>query len=108
MTIVKFSLLQFFFFCKGIVINVGVRIIPLAFSIVDLENDAYWKYFFEQLNFLLKIERGLVINYNRHINILKGVLDVFPSIQYCVRVEHLLNRVKLSFKDSLIEKLFRQ
>ena len=84
------------------------KIFPLAFSIVDSENDASWKWFFEQLKLSVGDQEGLVIISDRHISIPKGVLDVFPTVQYCVCVEHLLKSVKLSFKDSLIEKLFRQ
>ena len=84
------------------------KIFPLAFSIVDSENDASWKWFFEQLKLSFGDREGLVIISDRHISIPNGVLDVFPTVQYCVCVEHLLKSVKLSFKDSLIEKLFRQ
>ena len=44
----------------------------------------------------------------RHIRIAKSFLNVFPSAKCRVCIEHLLNNLKLSFKDSMIDKLFRQ
>ena len=55
---------------------------------------ASWKWFFEQLKLSFGDRERLVIIYDRNISISKGVLDVFPSVQYCVCVEHLLKSVK--------------
>ena len=74
------------------------KIFPLAFSIVDSENDASWKWFFEQLKLSFGDREGLVIISDRHISIPKGVLDVFPTVQYCVCVEYLLKSVSCHLK----------
>ena len=41
---------------------------------------------FEQLKLSFGDREGLVIISDRHISIPKGVLDVFPLVQYCVYV----------------------
>ncbi|TYK14840.1 protein FAR1-RELATED SEQUENCE 4-like [Cucumis melo var. makuwa] len=55
------------------------QIFPLAFAIVDSENDASWTW---------------------HVSI------VFPDVEYCVCTEHLLSNLKLHFKDPLLDKYF--
>ncbi|KAA0054286.1 protein FAR-RED ELONGATED HYPOCOTYL 3-like [Cucumis melo var. makuwa] len=61
------------------------QIFPLAFAIVDSENDASWTW---------------------HLSIPKGVLRVFPDVEYCVYTKHLLSNLKLHFKDPLLDKYF--
>ncbi|XP_022156574.1 uncharacterized protein LOC111023450 [Momordica charantia] len=82
------------------------QIFPLAFGIVDSENDASWRWFFQNLKNSFGDREGLVIISDRHLSIGKSVLKVFPYAQYCVCKRHLLKNLKLSYKDSLIDKLF--
>ncbi|KAA0062139.1 uncharacterized protein E6C27_scaffold89G005000 [Cucumis melo var. makuwa] len=41
-----------------------------------------------------------------HLSIPKGVLRVFPDVEYCVCTKHLLSNLKLYFKDPLLDKYF--
>ncbi|XP_038904237.1 uncharacterized protein LOC120090581 [Benincasa hispida] len=59
------------------------RIFPLAFSIVDSKNDASWRWFFENLKKSFGEREGLVIISYWHFSIPKGVMNVFPNIEYC-------------------------
>ena len=84
------------------------KFFPLAFAIVYSKNDVSWTWFFEKLKVCFRGQVGLVLISYRHISIAKSFLNVFPSVEYCVCIEHLLNNLKLSFKDSMIDKLFHQ
>ncbi|XP_038887513.1 uncharacterized protein LOC120077633 [Benincasa hispida] len=55
------------------------QIFPLAFSIVDSENDASWRWFFENLKKSFGEREGLVIISYRHFSIPKGVMNVFSN-----------------------------
>ncbi|XP_038891569.1 uncharacterized protein LOC120080959 [Benincasa hispida] len=82
------------------------QIFSIAFSIVDSENDASWRWFFENLKKSFGEREGLVIISDRHFNISKGVMNVFPNVEYCVCLRHLLQNMKLIYKDSLIDDIY--
>ncbi|XP_038907134.1 uncharacterized protein LOC120092945 [Benincasa hispida] len=79
---------------------------PLAFSIVDSENDASWKWFFENIKNSFGEREGLVIISNRHLSIPQGIMSVCPTAEYCICIRHLLQNMKTTYKDSLIDKIF--
>lgn len=83
------------------------QIFPLAFSIVDSENDASWKWFFENIKNSFGDRENLVIVSDRHLSIPKAVLSIFPNVEYCICMQHLLGNLKLSYKDSLIDKIYK-
>ncbi|XP_050936236.1 uncharacterized protein LOC127144368 [Cucumis melo] len=82
------------------------QIFPLAFSIVDSENDASWRWFFENIKNSLGDREDLVVISDRHLSIPKSVHNVFPNAEYCVCLQHLLKSLKLIYKDPIIDKLF--
>lgn len=41
-----------------------------------------------------------------HLTISKGVINVFTIVEYCVYIPHLLQNIKLIYKDSVIDQLF--
>ncbi|TYK04906.1 protein FAR1-RELATED SEQUENCE 4-like [Cucumis melo var. makuwa] len=81
------------------------QIFPIAFAIVDFENDVS-SWFFEKIRGSFSERANLVIVSDRHLNIRKGVLRVFPDVEYCVCTKHLLSNLKLHFKDPLLDKYF--
>lgn len=82
------------------------QIFPLAFSIVDSKNDVSWRWSFENIKNSFGEREGLVIISDRHLSIPKGVMNVFPTAEYCVCQRHLLQNIKLIYKDSLIDSIF--
>ncbi|KAA0062123.1 protein FAR1-RELATED SEQUENCE 3-like [Cucumis melo var. makuwa] len=69
------------------------------------ENDVS-SWFFEKIRGSFSERANLVIVSDRHLNIRKGVLRVFPDVEYCVCTKHLLSNLKLHFKDPLLDKYF--
>src|ERR1051325_8387759 len=82
------------------------QIFPLAFGIVDSENDISWTWFFKKIQECYGCRDGLVIVSDRHLSISKAVSSVFSNVEYCVCIQHLFKNLRLSFKASLIEKHF--
>src|ERR1051325_5594819 len=78
------------------------QIFPLAFGIVDSENDISWKWFFGKIQECFGHRDNLVIVSDRYLSIPKAVSSVFNNVEYCVCMQHLFKNLKLSFKDPLI------
>ncbi|XP_050941593.1 uncharacterized protein LOC127149765 [Cucumis melo] len=87
-------------------INGKNQIFPLTFSTVDSENDASWRWFFENIKNSLGAREDLVVISYRHLSISKSVHNVFPNAEYCVCLQHILKSLKLIYKDPIIDKLF--
>ncbi|XP_038896605.1 uncharacterized protein LOC120084863 [Benincasa hispida] len=81
------------------------NIFPLAFAIVDSENDVSWKWFFEHIQTSLGDREHLVIVSYRHLSIPKDVLSVFNNVEYYMCIQHVLRNLKL-FKDPLIDQFY--
>lgn len=59
------------------------QIFPLAFAVVDSENDSSWEWFFEQLSGFVERDDELVFVSDRHTSIYKGlskVINISPSL----------------------------
>lgn len=52
------------------------QIFPLAFAIVDSENDSSWEWFFQQMTTFVNGDEGLVFVSDRHTSISKGISKV--------------------------------
>ncbi|CAH9117798.1 unnamed protein product [Cuscuta epithymum] len=74
------------------------KIFPIAFSVVDSENDESWKWFFRNIKEALVYRSGMVIVSDRHESIAKAVLEVYPESGHGVCIYHLFNNLKTKFK----------
>ncbi|RIA04115.1 hypothetical protein BRARA_K01685 [Brassica rapa] len=81
------------------------QIFPLAFAIVDSENDMSWEWFFKQLSVFVAGSEGLVFVSDRHTSIFKAVSKVFPSAGHCICVVHLKRNIRSNFKARHLEYL---
>lgn len=61
------------------------QIFPLAFAIVDSENDMSWEWFFKQLSAFVEGEQGLVFVSDRHMSIYKAIGKVNKHLA-CFRI----------------------
>lgn len=52
------------------------QILPLAFAIVDSENDSSWEWFFQQLSVFVGRDEEVVFVSDRHTSISKGISKV--------------------------------
>ncbi|XP_024014236.1 uncharacterized protein LOC112088183 [Eutrema salsugineum] len=69
------------------------RIYPLAFGIVDSENDASWEWFFTKLRSVVSDVPRLVIISDRHRSISNAIENVYPLAHCGICTYHLLKNV---------------
>ena len=78
----------------------GGNIFPLAFAIVDSENDSSWEWFFTEIKKSFGVREGLYIVSDRHNSIEKAVAKVFPEASHGICTYHLLNNIKTLFRQT--------
>ncbi|XP_070010392.1 uncharacterized protein [Nicotiana sylvestris] len=76
------------------------QILPLAYAIVDSENDASWEWFFVQLRETYGQREGICIVSDRHDAIWKATSIVYPEVPHCACMFHLWNNIKTNFRKS--------
>jgi len=54
----------------------------IASAVIDRENDATWSWFFNKLKTVIQDEPGLVFVSDRHQNIIKSTMQVFPNARH--------------------------
>jgi hypothetical protein len=78
------------------------QIFPIAFSVVDTENDDSWEWFFTQLKLLIPDDEGLAIISDRHNSIGKAIGKVYPLASRGICTYHLYKNIlgRYSGKDA--------
>ena len=84
------------------------QIYPLAFAIVDSENDNSWSYFFQHLRSAVPDENGLIFVSDRHGSIFKGLRDNYIFAKHGCCTFHLFGNVKSRFKRSDLWGLYQK
>ncbi|XP_050223969.1 uncharacterized protein LOC126673758 [Mercurialis annua] len=74
------------------------KLFPLAFCVVDSENDLSWEYFITQLREAFGTREGICIVSDRHISIDSAVKKIYPEATHGICMFHLLNNIKTHFK----------
>ena len=82
------------------------HLFPLAFSIVDSENDKSWSWFMMHLRIVYGVRKDLVFVSDRHKSINKAVGNVFPEAKFAICMQHLWGNVKAKFGKTYIQPLF--
>jgi len=87
------------------------QIFPLAFGVVDTENDESWRWFFTQLKVVIHDATDLAIISDRHQSIGKAIGEVYPLAARGICTYHLYKNILLKFKGkhlfSLVKKAAR-
>ncbi|KAL6210120.1 hypothetical protein ACLB2K_021058 [Fragaria x ananassa] len=73
------------------------QIYPLAFGVVDSENDASWSWFLTKLRGAIGVVENLVFIYDRHGSIAKAVDIVFPEAHHGACIFHIANNLQSKF-----------
>ncbi|KAG7578977.1 MULE transposase domain [Arabidopsis thaliana x Arabidopsis arenosa] len=76
------------------------NIFPLAFAIVDSENDESWEWLFRQLRCVIPDDHGLAIISDRHKSIAKAIGTVYRQASRGIYTYHLHKNIKLRFRGS--------
>ena len=79
------------------------KIFPLAFAIVDSENDASWEWFFVQVKKTFGVKDKLSIISNRHESIISIVKEVYPEASHAFCIFHIINNLKIKFKRNTLQ-----
>ncbi|KFK40955.1 hypothetical protein AALP_AA2G066100 [Arabis alpina] len=81
------------------------QIFPLAYAIVDSENDKSWEWFFSCLSKVISDSRDLVFISDRHISIYSGLQKVYPLAGHGACVVHLARNIAARFKGKRLPSL---
>ncbi|XP_062085351.1 uncharacterized protein LOC133791437 [Humulus lupulus] len=84
------------------------QIYPLAFGIVDSENDASWNWFLTCLRDQVPDTTDLVFISDRHKSIIKGVRNVYKNAYHGACMWHLGQNIKTKFSGKGLKKLFEK
>ncbi|XP_060970004.1 uncharacterized protein LOC115713798 [Cannabis sativa] len=78
--------------------NANRHIVPLAFAIVDSENDESWQWFFQKLQESYGERDGQCIIFDRYESIAKAAKENFPNLMHGVCCYHLFKNIKSKFR----------
>lgn len=83
---------------------------PLAFGVVDAENDENWMWFFSELRKALEMKNGIVLKKLTFLsNGQKGIVDAvrrkFPNSSHAFCMRHLTESIGKDFKNSRLVHL---
>ncbi|KAK1395260.1 hypothetical protein POM88_014316 [Heracleum sosnowskyi] len=81
--------------------DAGGKIFPLAFGVVDSENDMSLEWFFEKFRIAYRRREDMVIVSDRHESIIKGAKKIYPEVPNVFCIFHLLGNIKSKFKKNL-------
>ncbi|XP_019257721.1 PREDICTED: uncharacterized protein LOC109235932 [Nicotiana attenuata] len=73
-------------------------ILPLAYAVVDLENDASWKWFFEQFKHAYGERPNMCVVSDRNESILKATSIVYPGMPHYSFMWHTWTNIRASLK----------
>ncbi|XP_070041167.1 uncharacterized protein [Nicotiana tomentosiformis] len=76
------------------------HILPLAYGVIDSENDAAWSWFFEQFKEAYDERENMCIISDRNESIIKSVSRVYPMVPHFACIWYLWNNVYKKFKKS--------
>ncbi|XP_019262296.1 PREDICTED: uncharacterized protein LOC109240126 [Nicotiana attenuata] len=76
------------------------QILPLAYAIVDSENDASWEWFFVQFRETYGQRERMCIVSDMHDGIWRATSIVYPEVPHCACMFHLWNNIKTNFRKS--------
>nr|XP_016491590.1 PREDICTED: uncharacterized protein LOC107811219 [Nicotiana tabacum] len=76
------------------------HILPLAYCVIDSENDVAWTWFFEQFKIAYGDRENKCIVSDRNESIIKFVSRVYPNVPHFSCIWHLWNNVYKKFKKS--------
>ncbi|KAM3319125.1 hypothetical protein P3S67_006325 [Capsicum chacoense] len=79
------------------------HIYPLAYYVVDKENDASWGFFFEKLKAFVVDEPELCVISDRHVSIANSLARHYPLAHHGVCMRHLGENLQINHhcSDSL-------
>ncbi|XP_009775828.2 uncharacterized protein [Nicotiana sylvestris] len=87
-------------FISASILDSAGHILPLAYGVIDSENDATWTWFSEQFKEAYGERESMYIVSDRNESIIKSVSRVYPIVPHFACIWHLWNNVYKKFKKS--------
>ncbi|KAA0067552.1 protein FAR1-RELATED SEQUENCE 2-like [Cucumis melo var. makuwa] len=84
------------------------QIVPLAFAVVDSENDLSWSWFFRNLKTVFREHNEMVIVSDAHKSIENGFNAVYEIAEHGLCAFHLLKNLKKNHKSLHMKDLFNK
>ncbi|RID68188.1 hypothetical protein BRARA_C00363 [Brassica rapa] len=81
------------------------QIFPLAFAVVDSENDNAWEWFFQKLSTFVSDCPELVFISDRHASIYTGLRKVYKEAHHAACVVHLWRNIQVLYKTPRLGNL---
>nr|XP_016452798.1 PREDICTED: uncharacterized protein LOC107777320 [Nicotiana tabacum] len=78
-------------------------ILPLAYAVVDSENDASWKWFFEQFKQAYGERTSMCVVSDRNESILKATSIVYSNVPHYSCVWHIWTNIRAKFKKGHLQ-----
>ncbi|XP_019223980.1 PREDICTED: protein FAR1-RELATED SEQUENCE 5-like [Nicotiana attenuata] len=78
-------------------------ILPLAYAVVDSENDASWKWFFEQFKQAYGERPSMCVVSDRNESILKATSIVYPGMPHYSCMWHIWTNIRSKFKKGHLQ-----
>ncbi|XP_070006963.1 uncharacterized protein [Nicotiana sylvestris] len=78
-------------------------IFPLAYAVVDSENDASWKWFFEQFKQAYGERPSMCVVSDRNESILKATSIVYSGMPHCSCMWHIWTNIRSKFKKGHLQ-----
>ncbi|XP_010507126.1 PREDICTED: uncharacterized protein LOC104783702 [Camelina sativa] len=82
--------------------DANFQIFPLAFGVVDRENDTAWEWFFRGLSSAIPDSETLTFVSDRHSSIYTGLRRVYPKSHHGACTVHQQRNITSSFKKKLL------
>ncbi|XP_059318839.1 uncharacterized protein LOC132069518 [Lycium ferocissimum] len=76
------------------------NILPLAYGVIDSENDKSWTWFFERFREAYGVRENMCIVSDRHESINKAVCLTYPNVPHYACIWHLWGNVCKNYKKS--------
>ncbi|XP_013633937.1 PREDICTED: uncharacterized protein LOC106339634 [Brassica oleracea var. oleracea] len=86
----------------------NLQIFPIAFEVVDTENDDSWHWFFTQLKLLIPDDEGLAIISDMHNSIGKAIRNVYPLAARGICTYHLYKNILGRYKGKEAFRLMKK
>ncbi|XP_060200810.1 uncharacterized protein LOC132629089 [Lycium barbarum] len=76
------------------------NIMPLAYGVIDSENDKSWSWFFQRFKKVYGVRDNMCIVSDRHESIIKAVARIYPTIPHLACIWHLWKNVYNNYRKS--------
>ncbi|XP_022868649.1 uncharacterized protein LOC111388195 [Olea europaea var. sylvestris] len=88
--------------------DVNFQIYPLAFGIVNSENDLSMRWFFTKLRKAIGEVKDLTFVTDRGPSLINGIFEVFPGVRHGYSMYHIQGNLKTKYRGKDIISLFRR